>query len=90
MPPRRPRARATPLITSPEPEPSSPGLGTSQDSLGLGDVSGADEPLPSDDGGDVGVNDPDATPKSPEATLSPINYFFDKTGPLKNFCKECK
>ena len=91
MPPRR-----RPVVPSPEPERPSPSPAPalqptdSQESFGLGNVSGSDEPADSDHGHDEGVNNPDAIPKRRDkGGPADIQFFFDRTG-NKVVCKECR
>jgi len=92
-------------VPPPEPGTSLPSLvpgsrpADSQERFDLGDVSGSDGPADGDRGRDesahsdhsrdLGINNPDAIPKSKRNTAPDIEYFFDRTG-TRNVCKLCR
>ena len=78
------------IVSSPEPEPTSPSLAPSSYSTDLqpspGDVLGSNKSAHN-----VEINDPDTVPILPKtgASAPDIQFFFDKSG-SKTVCKECR
>jgi len=71
-------------VLAPQPAALQDSTSPDEETLDPGDdAAGGDG---SDYAGDV--NDPDAVPDGPKTKMTPINYFFDRTG-SKSICREC-
>jgi hypothetical protein len=72
-------------VPAPQPAALQDSTSPDEETVDLGDdATGGDNH--SDYAGDI--NDPDAIPDGPKTGISPINYFFDRTGD-KSICREC-